>query len=178
MRILLRILGIIAVIAAVGMGTLGVVRNFRDAKDAKESAALFEQASKDLDMMKEQVKNMSGAEADLMNEQIADAEELVNIPSSGTFTILGVMMGLLVLTSLISAVFLFKPGHKTAAIILLSTITLSLVAIVLSPDFSSNYGAISNRKLAMIVAVPAVLVALFAFIMRKPKQAKVVVPVS
>jgi hypothetical protein len=178
MRILLRILGIIAVLAAVGMGALGVVRNFRDANDAKESAAFFEQGRKDLDMMKEQVKNLSGEEADLMNEQIADAEELMNIPSSGTFTVIGVMMGLLVLTSLISAVFLFKPGRKTAAMVLFATIGICIIAIVLSPDFSSNYGAISNRKLAMIVAVPAVLVALFAFIMRNPKQARVIVPVA
>ncbi len=170
MRILMRILGIIAVIAAVGMGTLGVIRNFGDAKDAKESAPMVEQAKKDLEVMKENVKQLSGLEADNMNTEIADMEELLNIASPGTYTIIGILMAILALISLISAVFLFKPGHKNAVILLGAAVVASLVAIVLSPDFSSKYGAMSNRTLAIVVAVPAVLAALFAFAMRNGKK--------
>ena len=170
MRILMRILGIIAVIVAVGMGTLGVVRNFGDAKDAKESAPLVEQAKKELETMKENVKQLSGVEADAMNSEIADMEEMMDIASPGTYTTLGILMALLALTSLISAVFLFKAGGKTTAMILGATLVISLASIVLSPDFSSKYGAMSNRTVAIIVAVPALLAALFAFAMRNGRK--------
>lgn len=174
MKIVLRIFGIIAVLAALGMGTLGAIRNFGDAKDAKEAAPMVEQARKDLDVMKEQVKNLSGLEADAMNSEIADAEELLNIASPGTYTFIGILMAVLALISLISAVFLFKPGHKTATILLGAAVVAGLTAIVLSPDFSSKYGAMSNRSLSIAVTIPAVLVALFAFLLRngkKPAQA-------
>ncbi|MCW4468168.1 hypothetical protein OGH69_04250 [Flavobacterium sp. MFBS3-15] len=170
MRILMRILGIIAVIVAVGMGTLGVVRNFGDAEDAKESAAMVEQAKKDLETMKENVKQLSGPEADEMNSEIADMEEMMDIASPGTYTTLGIMMALLALASIVSAVFLFKAGGKTAAMLLGATVVIGLAAIVLSPDFSSKYGAMSNRSVAIIVTVPAVLAALFAFAMRNGKK--------
>lgn len=170
MRILMRILGIIAVIVAVGMGTLGVVRSFGDAKDAKEAAPMIEQAKKELETMKENVKQLSGLEADAMNSEIADMEEMMDIASPGTYTTIGILFVILALTSLISAVFLFKAGGKTALMVLGATVAVSLIAIVLSPDFSSKYGAMSNRTIAIIVAVPAILAALFAFAMRNGKK--------
>jgi len=170
MRILMRILGIIAVIVAVGMGVLSANRNFTDAKDAKEMGPTLEQYRKELDGMKEQVKQLSGFEADSMNEEIAKAEEMLNLPSPGTFTMIGVLMAILALLSIISAVFLFKPGHKTAVIILGATIVAGLVAIIISPNISTEYGPASNRTLSIVVTVPAVLAALFAFAMRNGKK--------
>ena len=175
MRILLRILGIIAVLAAVGMGALSVNRNFEDAKDAKEMAPQFEQYRKDVADMKEQVKALSGEEATAMNEEIEKAEKMLDIPSPGTFTLIGILMAVLALVSLVSGIFLFKPGRKIAVMLLGVAIIAGLAAIVISPNISTEYGPASNRMLSIIVTIPAVLAAFFAFILRngasKPAQA-------
>lgn len=170
MRILLRILGIIAVLVAVGMGALTVNRNFEDAKDAKEMATTIEQYQKDVATMKEQVKAMSGDEATAMNEEIAKAEKMLDIPSPGTFTFIGILMAVLVIVSLISAVFLFKAGHKIAVILLGVAVIAGLAAIVISPNISTEYGPASNRTLSIVVTIPAVIAAFFAFVMRNGKK--------
>jgi hypothetical protein len=174
MKILFRILGIIAVIAAVGIGTLGVIRNFKEAKEMKQAPEFFEQARAEVATMKEQAKQLSGPEADEMNKNIAEAEEILNIPSAGTFTFIGILMAVLALISLISGVFLFKPGHKITVVLLGAAIVAGAVAIFLSPGNSSEYGPASLRTLSTIVTIPAVLAALFAFILRngaaKPAQ--------
>ncbi|WP_294821811.1 hypothetical protein [uncultured Flavobacterium sp.] len=166
----MRILGIIAVLAAVGMGALSANRNFTDAKDAKEMAPTLEQYRTELEGMKEQVKQLSGFEADSMNEQIAEAEKMLAIPSSGTFMAIGILMVVLALISLIAGVFLFKPGHKIAVMLLGAAIVAGLVAIIISPNISTEYGPASNRTLSIIVTVPAVLATLFAFAMRNGKK--------
>ncbi len=172
MKIVLRIFGILAVIVAVGMGTLGVVRNFRDAADAKEFEASLGETQKEITQLKEQVKQATGEEADYINEQIKDAEDVLSqMPSSGAFTFAGILVGALALVSLVSAVFLFKKGQKKAVIILGATVVLSLLAIVISPDIDGGLtGGMSNRSIAYIVSVPAVLVALFAFLLRGNTQ--------
>ncbi|WP_146185878.1 hypothetical protein [Flavobacterium album] len=174
MRILMRILGIIAVLAALGMGSLGVVRNFKEAKEMQSSPEVLEQAHAELDSMKEQVKQLSGVEADEMNDQIADLEKMLDLPSAGTFTFIGILMAVLALVSLVAGVFLFKPGHKIATILLGTAIVAGLIAIFLSPGNSSEYGPASLRTLSTIVTIPAVLATFFAFVMRngkKPAQA-------
>ncbi len=174
MKVLLRILGIIAVLVALGMGTLGVKRNLDDAKDAKEMGATIEQYQKEVAAMKEQVKALSGEEATAMNEEIEKAEKMLEIPSSGTFTMAAVFIVILMLLSIISAVFLFKAGHKAAVGVFGISVIVGIAAIVMAPKIEANeFSGISNHIIAMIVAIPTVLVALFAFIMRngnKPAQ--------
>ncbi|AWH84764.1 hypothetical protein HYN59_06340 [Flavobacterium album] len=156
------------------MGSLGVVRNFKEAKEMQSSPEVLEQAHAELDSMKEQVKQLSGVEADEMNDQIADLEKMLDLPSAGTFTFIGILMAVLALVSLVAGVFLFKPGHKIATILLGTAIVAGLIAIFLSPGNSSEYGPASLRTLSTIVTIPAVLATFFAFVMRngkKPAQA-------
>lgn len=170
MKTLLRVFGVILVLAALVISSLGVVRNFRDAEDVAEYENPM---NSEITELKAQAELLTGESKAAVLDSIKQAEDILkDIPSKSTFTFVGVLMVVLVLTSLVSGVLLFVVREKTAKIILAVTIVAALIAIVISPNIGGGLtGGASNRTVAMIAAVPAFLSALFAFLISRMKPA-------
>jgi len=171
MKTLLRVFGVILVLVALVVSSLGVVRNFRDAEDAAEYENTMSQGNLEIKELKAQAELLTGESKAAALDSIKQAEDILkDIPSKNTFTFIGVLMVVLVLTSLVSAVLLFVVREKAAKIILAITIVSALIAIVISPNIGGGLtGGASNRTVAMIAAVPAFLSALFAFLISRMK---------
>lgn len=172
MKIALKVVGVLVVIISLCIGGLGVFRSFRDAKDAKEYQVMVQESQKQLDEYRKQSEQLEGYEKESMLEIIKSGEDaIIDIPSPGTFTFIGVLMVVLTLVVLLSGVFLFVSNPKIANILFALAILISIVAVVISPDIDGGIsGGVSNRKLGIIVGIAASLSALFPFLLARSKK--------
>jgi len=173
MKIALKIVGVLVVIISLFIGGLGVFRSFRDAKDAKEYHEIVAKSQKQLSEYRQQSEQMEeGYEKESLLEIIKAGEDaIIDIPSPGTFTFIGVLMVILTLVVLLSGIFLFVSNPKIANILFTLAILVSIIAIVISPNIDGGVsGGISNRKLGIIVGAAATLSALFPFLLARKKN--------
>ena len=172
MKKLFKIIGILAVIIGLLMSVGAAMRNFDDAGEASEYATELNKGAAQLETLKEQNKMMDGPEKELMLQDIKNAEQAMkDVPTRNTLLIAGVLCGVLAILLVIIAVLLFKPSNK-ATIIMISTIVVGVALVMISPDpkGSMTSGA-SNRVLAIIAAVPAIVSAICAYMFAKKSDA-------
>lgn len=171
MKILLRVVGVLAVFITIAASSLGAYRNFEDAQSASENNAELAAAKVQLETLKKQRDMMTGQSKIEMDATVKQAEEAIHsVPSASTFTIAGIIMIVMGLLSLVSGIFLFSANPKTK-IILLAIIGFALIVILISPSQEGMTKA-SNRAVAIAVSVPAILGALFAFLIFRKSVAK------
>jgi uncharacterized membrane protein YedE/YeeE len=168
MKILVKVLGVIAVLVALLLASLGIIRNFGDASDAStpEYTQQMEQAKE----MMNQVSGLVGEEnMEAVGEEMNKAKALMeNMPSAGTFTMLGVLNIVMLLIALVSGVLLFVMRPKIAMMCLAGSIIVFAVIYFMSPDLDLGpYGPASPKTIALMVGIPVVISAAFAFIANK-----------
>ncbi len=174
MKILFRVLGTIALAAALLICGLGAVRNFNDARDVVTYADEIEESRLLLQSMKEGLGDMMGEDSEMSNT-LSEGEEAMNdLPGEGTFKAAAMLMILLLVLSVVSAVFLYVPRQKVALALLALTVIGGIILIAISPSFDTGItGGATNRAIAIAAVIPAFLVALFAFLTTRVKTAKI-----
>lgn len=172
MKIVIRIFGVLAVLVTLGICLAGVVRNFGDAEKIETEFAEFEEQ---MSVMEEAVEDTDGA-TEAQKQQIQEEFDQLKegIPSPGAFQAAGVMLILLALLTFASAIFLFKASKK-ATMILGATAVIAIINIVITPHVEETLtSGMSNKTIAIIVGIGAIICALLAFAISKMKPKTVV----
>lgn len=172
MKTVLRIFGIFVILFALLFGTMSIWRAERDKKELRESQAEIAKAQQELAFFKEEVKNMTGESKTQMDEQIAAAEaSMKKLPSESTYLAVQGLLALLVLSSLVIGVFLFRPNLKLSSLLIALSVVLLLATYLVSPKLErGEYSGLASRTLALLSGVPVFIAALFAFLIAKKKQ--------
>lgn len=167
------ILAAVALIVCFG----GVIRNMGDAHASDYAAEELENSKAQFREMQESMKALGGDGSE-MDQTFKDLEETVNgIPAKSEFQTACAMMVILGIISIALIIFQYTGSVKAASILLVLTLITAILAIVLSPVVPETLtGGISNRKLAVIAAVPAIAAAITAFLVARMKRSAVVVP--
>ncbi len=177
MKILLKVLGTILAAVALIVCFGGVIRNMGDANDSDYVAAELERGKAQFKEMQESM-NALGGDGTEMEDALKDMEETANgIPSKSEFQTACAMMVILGLISIALIIFQYTGSVKATGILLVLTLITGILAIVLSPVVPETLtGGISNRKFAVIAAVPAIAAAITAFLVARMKRSAVAVP--
>jgi uncharacterized protein YacL len=170
MKTLLKVFGILAVLAALVTCGLSITRNLGDAEDSKKIGGEKAELVKTVDNYKAMIDSTfdGAAKVELQAEMKKATDMLDKIPSTNTFYLMTALIIFLLIVSLYSAVLFFKSNTKTATILLAASLVLFGVLYFISPDIKTGeYGPASPRSLALACGIPAVLCALFAFLISK-----------
>lgn len=171
MKILLKVLGTLFAVVALVVCLGGVIRNLSDAA----ASDYLESGKAELEQLQESMQELGGDGGE-MEQAFQELDETANsIPSKGEFQAACAMMAILGIFSLALIVFQYTGSVKATGIVLALTLLTAILAIMLSPVVPETLtGGISNRKLAVIAAVPAIAAAITAFLSARMKKAAVV----
>ena len=106
--------------------------------------------------------------------QIAGFEkELENVPSATAYTVVQLLLFVLLVLSLVFAVFLFRPNLKLSNLLFFAAVILTIIAFFASPDIKrGEYGGMPSRTLALLSGIPVVITGLFALLVAKRSVSK------
>lgn len=174
MKIVVKIIGVLAVLAAFFLCSLGSSRNFSDAEEIGEFQKKLDKFTANFKADFEKTGDKKSAE--IFEKALADAKKqngIKDIPSKSTFENSAMLIALLLVLSIVSAVFLFLPRVTVSMVILGITVLACLGLIMIAPDMGEKSRA-TNVQVAWLSIIPAFLAALCAFANAKlasPKKA-------
>jgi ABC-type siderophore export system fused ATPase/permease subunit len=166
MKILLKIVGVLALLISLALGFLAITRTGTDMEAAMELEAKMTESKNKLNEMAKGDAESEKIMKKVQSEMEGEVKKL-NIPSSNTFLLLMLILGIILVLSLVSGIFLFVAKKTATTAILGILVVLSLIAYVMSPDLGDNerkYTARANNKqVALLAGIPAIIVAACAF---------------
>jgi hypothetical protein len=163
MKIVVKIIGVLAVLAAFLTCSLGSSRNFDDA----EEIGKFEEK---IEALKAEIKKENNDQtSELFEKAVTEAKKEAGIkdfPPKSTFENSAMLIALLLVLSIVSAVFLFLPRLTVSMVILGITVVASAILLMIAPDMGEKSRA-TNVQVAYMAIIPALLAAGLAFVNAK-----------
>lgn len=174
MKSVLRIFGILAILIALVTCGMSIYRTGLDKEDLAEGKRERAEAQKQVAMLKEMAKTMTGESKVKMDNKIAEAEAAINsVPSASTYTIVQGLIAVLLVLAMVFGVFLFRTNLKLSQQLLIASMVLLVVTYLVSPDFKrSGYSGMACRSLALLSAIPVVIAGLCAYLAAQRDTAK------
>lgn len=174
MKIVVKIVGILAVLVAFLTCSLGSSRNFSDAEEISDFQKKLDKFTADFKNDFEKTGDKKSAE--VFEKALAEAKKsagIKEIPSKSTFENSAMLIALLLLLSVVSAVFLFLPRPTVSMVIFGIAVLASLALIMIAPDMGEKSRA-TNVQVAWMGIIPALLATGMAFANAKLSTKKVV----
>lgn len=174
MKTILRIFGIIIIMISLLTCSMSIYRAQRDKDDLTELQTQIDEAKTQMAALKDQVKSMTGESKTELDKEIARMEKMIDsVPSATTYTTVQILLSVLLVLSLVFAVFLFKPNAKLSNQLFFAAVILTIVAFFVSPDLErGQYSGLPSRTLALLSGIPVVIAGLFALIIARRNTIK------
>ena len=174
MKTVFKIFGIIIVLISLLTCSMSIYRAQMDKDDLAESQTQIAEAKTQMATLKDQVKTMTGASKTELYAEIERIEKMLDtVPSATTYTIVQIMLAVLLILSLVFAVFLFKTNLKLSNQLFWATVILTIITFFVSPDLErGQYSGLSSRTLALLSGIPVVIAGLFSVLVAKKSIVK------